>query len=163
MADGRSGGGALIIMATFLLGFVLSQIPLPQIFDWARPEWVAIILIFWVLALPDRVGIGTAFIVGIALDLIKGSALGLNALSLVIIAYLTYMLHQRMLMFPLWQQAFLVLVLVGINQLIFHWMQMMVGSTGESLLFLLPSLVSALLWPWAYIVLNTIRQIFRIH
>lgn len=153
----------MIVMATFLFGLVLSQIPLPRTFDWVRPEFIAVILIYWVLALPERVGVGVAFVVGIALDLIKGSALGLSALSLVIIAYLTYLLHQRMMMFPLWQQSFLVLVLVGINQLIFHWMQIVLGTTGESLLFLMPSLVSAIIWPWAYIVLSTIRQIFRIH
>jgi len=163
MANNRSSGGTMIIMATFLCSLVLSQIPFPRILDWARPEWVLMVLIYWVLVLPHRVGMGTAFLVGIALDLIKGSVLGLNALSLVIIAYVTYLLHQRMLMYPLWQQGCLVLVLVGINQLIFHWMQMVVGMTGDNLWFLLPSLVSAALWPWIFIVLNGIRQLFRIH
>jgi len=162
MGSKRSGGGALIIWATFLCSFVLTQLPLPRGLDWARPEWVALVLIFWVLMLPHRVGLTTAFVVGLALDLIKGSVLGLSALSLVTIAYITHVLHQRMLMYPLWQQGCLVLVLVGINQLIFHWMQMIVGMTGDNLLFLLPSLVSAVLWPWAFIVLNGIRQIFRI-
>ncbi|MBY4676749.1 rod shape-determining protein MreD [Marinobacterium arenosum] len=161
MATSRSGG-SLIIIGTFLVGLVFSQIPLPNALLWARPEFIPMILIFWVLVLPHRIGMGTAFLVGLALDLIKGSVLGLNALSLVTIAYLAYLLHQRMLMYPLWQQAFLVLVLVGINQLIFHWMQALFGMTGDSLLFLLPSLVSALIWPWLFLVLNGIRQLFRI-
>ena len=159
----RSGtGGSLIIAATFLCSFVLSQLPLPRVFDWARPEWVAMVLIFWVLMLPHRIGMGTAFFVGLALDLIKGSVLGLSALSLVTIAYATHLLHRRILMYPLWQQGFLVLVLIGINQLIFHWMQVAMGRTGDNLLFLLPSLISAVLWPWILIVLNGVRQIFRI-
>jgi len=162
MGSNRSSGGTLIITATFLCSFVLSQLPLPRVMDWARPEWVALVLIFWVLMLPHRVGMGTAFVVGIVLDLIKGSVLGLSALSLVTIAYVTHLLHQRILMYPIWQQGFLVLVLIGINQLIFHWMQVLVGMTGNNLLFLLPSVVSALFWPWIFIVLNGIRQLFRI-
>lgn len=162
MGSKSASDGLLIIAATFLCSFILSQLPFPRVLDWVRPEWVALVLIYWVLILPHRVGVGTAFVVGIALDLIKGSLLGLSALSLVTIAYVTYLLHRRILMYPLWQQGFLVLVLVGINQLIFHWMQVMVGMTGDNLLFLLPSVVSAVLWPWCFIVLDGIRQVFRI-
>ena len=131
-------------------------------FEWARPEWVALILIYWVMALPHRVGMGTAFFLGLLLDVIKGSVLGLNALSLTIIAFLTLLLHQRLRMFPLAQQALMVMVLVGINQLLFHWMQAITGYTGEALIFLLPSIISGLLWPWLFVVLRGVRRVFRI-
>ena len=140
-------GGGLIIFATFLAGLVLSQMPLPDLLVWARPEWVVLILIYWVMALPHRVGLGSAFMLGILLDVVRGSVLGLSALSLTLIAFLVGLLYQRLRMFPLWQQSLMVLVLVGINQLLFHWMQSITGTTGDSLLFLLPSLVSALVWP----------------
>ncbi|MCP4597264.1 rod shape-determining protein MreD [Neptuniibacter sp.] len=161
-AGATSSGGGLIILATFLVGLMLSQIPLPHVIEWARPEWVAMILIYWVMALPHRVGMGMAFSLGLFLDVIKGSVLGLNALSLTIIAFLTLLLHQRLRMFPLVQQAMMVMVLVGINQLLFHWMQGFTGYTGDSLLFLLPCLVSAVLWPWMFVVLRGIRRLFRI-
>ncbi|WP_299180888.1 rod shape-determining protein MreD [uncultured Neptuniibacter sp.] len=156
------GGGGFIILATFLVGLMLSQIPMPHLFEWARPEWVAMILIYWVMALPHRVGMGVAFFLGLLLDVIKGSVLGLNALSLTIIAFLTLVLHQRLRMFPLVQQALMVMVLVGINQLLFHWMQAFTGYTGESLIFLLPCLMSGLLWPWLFVILRGIRRFFRI-
>ncbi|MCV6591057.1 MAG: rod shape-determining protein MreD [Marinobacterium sp.] len=155
-------GGRLVILASFLCSFILTQLPLPRVMDWARPEWVAMTLIFWILVLPHRVGMGTAFVVGLVLDLVRGSVLGLSALSLVTIAYATHLSYRRIMMYPLWQQGVLVLVLIGINQLLFHWMQMAVGMTGNNLLFLLPSLVSAILWPWFFIVLNGVRQLFRI-
>ncbi len=156
------GGGGFIIFATFLVGLMLSQIPLPYFVEWARPEWVAMILIYWVMALPHRVGMGSAFCLGLMLDVIKGSVLGMNALSLTIIAFLTLLLHQRLRMFPLVQQAMMVMVLVGINQLLFHWLQSFTGYTGDDLIFLLPSLVSALLWPWLFVILRGIRRLFRI-
>ncbi|WP_415901784.1 rod shape-determining protein MreD [Neptuniibacter sp. QD29_5] len=157
-----ASGGGLIILATFLIGLMLSQMPLPYYLEWARPEWIAMILIYWVMALPHRVGMGMAFFLGLFLDVIKGSVLGLNALSLTIIAFLTLLLHQRLRMFPVVQQAMMVMVLVGINQLLFHWMQAFTGYTGESLIFLLPCLISGLLWPWLFVFLRGIRRLFRI-
>lgn len=159
MSD-ESRGGGMIIFATFLVGMVLSQMPLPDMLVWARPEWVVLILIYWVMALPHRVGMGSAFAIGVLLDVVRGSVLGLSALSLTLIAFLVLLLYKRLRMFPLWQQSFMVLVLVGINQLLFHWMQNMTGTTGNSLLFLLPSLVSALVWPWLFLLLRATRHTF---
>ncbi|MGB0466340.1 MAG: rod shape-determining protein MreD [Pontibacterium sp.] len=155
-------GGGMIIFATFLLGIVLSQMPLPEFVGWARPEWVAMILIYWVIALPQSVGVGTGFIAGIVLDVIRGSVLGTNALALTIVAYLAMGLHRRMRVFPIWQQSLMVMVLIGIHQLILHWVQSLVGYTGESLLFLLPALVSALIWPLIFRFLRRIRRTFYV-
>lgn len=160
MSEARGGG--LIIFATFLVGLVLSQMPLPELLVWARPEWVMLMLIYWVMALPHRIGLGSAFLLGILLDVVRGSVLGLSALSLTLIAFLVLILYKRLRMFPLWQQSLMVLVLVGINQLLFHWMQSITGTTGDSLLFLLPSLVSALVWPWLYLLLRSVRHTFHI-
>lgn len=161
MNDEHASGG-LIILGTFIIGLVLSQIPMPDFMTWARPEWVVLVLIYWVMALPYRIGIGSAFAVGLVMDLVRGSVLGLNALSMTIIAFLVLMLYKRMRMFPLWQQSCLILVLVGINQLLFHWMQGVTGTTSDSLLFLLPALISALVWPWLFPLLRGVRRLFRI-
>ncbi|EXJ12709.1 MULTISPECIES: rod shape-determining protein MreD [Nitrincola] len=158
----QSQGGSLIIFATFLVGLVLSQIPLPGIMIWARPEWVALVLIYWVMVLPHRVGLGSAFMMGVLLDLIRGSVMGLNALSLLIITYLVLLLYKRIRMFPLWQQSMMIMVLVGINQLLFFWMQGITGTSATGLIFLLPSLISAILWPWVYVILHGVRRTFRI-
>jgi len=161
MSERHSGGG-LIVLATFLVGMVLSQMPLPDLLVWARPEWVVLILIYWVMALPHRIGLGSAFLLGVLLDVVRGSVLGLSALSMTLIAFFVLILYKRLRMFPLWQQSLMVLVLVGINQLLFHWMQSITGTTGDSLLFLLPSLVSALVWPWLYLLLRAARHTFYI-
>lgn len=161
MSEERSGGG-LIIFGTFIIGLVLSQIPMPDLLTWARPEWVVMVLIYWVMALPHRIGLFSAFVLGLLLDLVRGSVLGLSALSLTIIAFLVLLLYKRLRMFPLWQQSALILVLVGINQLLFHWMQGITGTTSDSLLFLLPALVSALVWPWLFLLLRSVRRLFNI-
>lgn len=159
---GQHRGGGLIILATFLCGMMLSQMPLPDFIGWGRPEWVAMILIYWVIALPHRVGVGSAFVAGIVLDVIRGSVLGANALALVIVAYMAQTLHRRIRVFPLWQQSVLVVVLVGCHQLILHWVQSLVGYTGDSLLFLLPAGVSLICWPLVFMALRRVRRLFHV-
>lgn len=158
MSEAR--GGSFIILATFLFAIILSQIPLPEMLRWARPEWVPLFLIFWVMATPSRVGLFYAFLIGLTLDLVRGSVLGLNALSLTLIAYLSMLLYRRIRVFPLVQQGIVVMLLVGLNQLLYYWMQGLTGTHGNSLLFLLPSVVSGLLWPLVYTLLRKLTHIF---
>ncbi len=151
-----------VIWLSFLLAMMLSTLPMPESLEWGRPEWVALTLIYWVVALPHRVGLWSAWILGLLLDILLGSLLGIHALSLVIVAFLAQRLHRRIRMFPLWQQALLVLLLVGIHQMLQYWAQMLTGSSSDSLLFLLPSLVSCLLWPWLFVVLRGVRRALRV-
>ena len=129
-----------------------------------RPEWVPMVLIYWIMALPYRVGIGWAWLAGIVLDILEGSTLGLNAMSLVIIAYLTLSLHLRLRMFSSVHQAGMVLVLIGINLLISHWLQLLTGQTvSNNIMFLLATLTSAVIWPSLFQILRYIRRSFDVH
>jgi len=107
MSENRGG---MIIFASFMLAYILSVLPMPEWLKWARPEWVALVLIYWVLAIPERIGVTTAWFVGLGADVLEGTMLGLNALSLSIVAYMVLQLYQRLRMFSPWQQCGLVLV-----------------------------------------------------
>ena len=151
-----------VIWLSFLLAMMLSTLPMPESLIWGRPEWVTLTLIYWVVALPHRVGPWTGWVLGLLLDILLGSLLGIHALSLAIVAYLAQRLHQRIRMFPLWQQAFLILILVGIQQMLLYWAQIFTGTSSDSLLFLLPSVVSSFLWPWIFVLLRGIRRTLRV-
>jgi rod shape-determining protein MreD len=84
--------------------------------------------------------------------------LGQNAFALVVVALLSLVLYQRLRVYSLWQQAGVVFVLIGINQLICQWVQNLQGVGARSLFFLLPAVSSALLWP---VVLHTLRGLRR--
>ncbi|MCB1855001.1 MAG: rod shape-determining protein MreD [Pseudomonadales bacterium] len=150
--------GYWVILLSFFTAYVLAVLPLPQWLQWLRPEWVALCLIYWVLALPHRVGILTALVLGLGLDVLEGALLGQNAFALVVVALLCLTLYQRLRVFSLWQQAGTVFVLVGVNQLVCQWVQNLQGVGAPSLLFLLPAVSSALLWP---LVLHLLRQLRR--
>ncbi len=159
---GPQPNGRGIIAATLLIALWLSIMPLPEWARWARPEWVALVLIYWVLALPHRVGVGVAFVTGLVLDLIEGAPPGQNAFALVVIAYLGLILYQRMRMYALWQQAGIVFVLIGLNQLLCHWVQTLTTKVMPTMLFLLPALMSALIWPTVMLTLRKIRRSFAV-
>ena len=154
----RGSRGYWLIVTSFLVAFVLAVLPMPQWLMWVRPEWVALILIYWSIALPHRVGVLTALGLGIMLDALEGSVLGQNAFSLVVVALLCQTLYQRLRVFSVLQQAGTVFVVIGINQLVCQWVQNLEGVGSPSLLFLLPAVSSALLWP---VVLHVLRRLRR--
>lgn len=153
-----------IILLSFSIAYLLAIVPFPE---WAmiyRPEWVPMVLIYWAMALPYRVGIGSAWIVGLLLDILEGSVLGLNAMSLVILAYVTISLHQRLRMFSSLQQSGLVLALVGLNLMLCNWLQIVTGqSIPSSLMFLMAALSSAVIWPSLFQLLRHVRRSFDVH
>jgi rod shape-determining protein MreD len=102
----------IVILVLFLLALVLTIMPLPLWAQDYRPQWVALMLIYWCLALPERIGVATAWGLGIMQDVVSGALLGQHALSLSVLAFLTVRLHQRIRIFPWWQQALSVLVLL---------------------------------------------------
>ncbi len=156
--------GIWVILLSFFIAYLLAIVPFPE---WAmiyRPEWVPMVLIYWAMALPYRVGIGFAWVVGLLLDVLEGSILGLNAMSLVILAYVTISLHQRMRMFSTLQQSGLVLALVGLNLMLCNWLQIVTAqSVPSNLLFLMAALSSAVIWPSLFQLLRQVRRGFNVH
>jgi len=152
-----------VIVLSLFIAYLLAIVPFPV---WAmnyRPEWIPMVLIYWVMALPYRVGIGWAFVVGLLLDILEGSILGLNAMALVVIAYVTLSLHLRLRMFSSVQQAGLVLALVGLNLMICHWLQIVTGQTvASNMMYLMAALTSAVIWPSIFQLLRQTRRSFDV-
>ena len=157
----RSGGG--IILISFIIAIILSALPLPESLQRWRPEWVLLVLFYWLVALPDRIGIGVAWCLGIVLDVLEGSLLGLNALALTVVAYFSLLFYQRLRMFSWLQQALSVFALVALNQLLCHWIKGILGSSVQTLMFLVPAFVSALLWPWIFVLMRGVRRGFNVN
>jgi rod shape-determining protein MreD len=158
----RGTSGLWVIALTFLLAFLLAVMPLPAWLIWARPEWIALVLIYWVVALPQRVGVLVAFVLGVLVDILEGAVMGQNALSLSVVAFLALILYQRVRVFNLWQQGAVVFMLLGINQLLVQWVQNITSQGAQTLFFLMPALMGALLWPGVFILLRQLRRRYRV-
>jgi len=150
--------GRLIILATFLVALVLTILPWPVWTEQFRPDWVGLVLIYWCMALPGRVGVGTGWSAGLILDVLYGSTLGENALAKSLIAFLTTRFHLQLRMYPRWQQAAVVLLLVAANNLLVLWIKHLAGQAPATWSYLTPSIVSMLIWPWLFVILRDIRR-----
>lgn len=147
-----------VIFFTLLLAILLMLVPLPDTLRYARPEWVAMTLIYWAMALPQRVSIGVAWFTGLVMDVITGGILGVHAFAYALVIYLVGRLHLQLRQYPLWQQAITILSLVFLVHFIvlfnapvrFSWMNWMTVFS------------STLVWPLVYAVLRKIRRSFQV-
>lgn len=147
-----------MVLLTLVAALFLTILPLPAPAEDLRPQWVALTLIFWALALPDRVGVFWAFGTGLVLDVATGTLLGHHALGLSVVVYLALELHARVRIFPLWQQALLVWLLLVLERLLALWV---LGATGQpmpSLTYWWSTFVGLLLWPWLTVVLRDLAR-----
>ena len=78
-----------LILASFVAAMVLTIVPLPGAIRLLRPDWVALVLVYWCMALPVRIGVGSGWVLGLFLDVLYGSLLGEQALAKALLAYLT--------------------------------------------------------------------------
>ncbi|RMG54299.1 MAG: rod shape-determining protein MreD [Gammaproteobacteria bacterium] len=164
-AEDSAGGRACrpaIIPVSLLVALLLTLLPLPEWAAVMRPLWVPMVLLYWVMALPQRVGLGWAWSMGLLLDVAKGAVLGQHALALVIAAWITLRLHQRIRVAPLYQQAISIALILLLYLLITFVIAGFLGDAPRSSLYWLPLFTSALLWPWLFILLRDLRRRCRL-
>ena len=156
MKNSNSRVGVITIIAAFMLAII----PLPGWAENLRPDWVTLVLIYWVMALPASIGVATAWMIGLMLDVTHGSVLGQNALGMVVVIYVIHAQHQRLRVASLLQQAIVIFLLLFLKQLISLWVTGIMGKAPDNWFYFVPSLTSALLWPWIYIILRDLRLKF---
>lgn len=140
------------IWASLSLAFFLNLIPFGRIPG--VPDWVALVLTFWCIHQPLRIGMGSAFFLGVLMDIADGSIMGQHALAYVPLAFAAGGLSRRILWFPLAQQALHVLPMLFVAQLIMVVARLMGGAEFPGLLYFLSSFVAAALWhPLTYLLL----------
>ncbi len=150
-----------VIILTLAGAIVLTLVPLPLNLDLLRPYWVALVLIYWCLESQDQITLGMAFSIGLLLDLLTGSLLGLHALSLVILVYLMTRFRARLRFFPNWQLALSIFALLLNDRIILLWIISLRGDPVPSLSFWLPPIAGTLLWPVVFLLLDRVRGAMR--
>lgn len=153
---------AAFVGLTLSAALMLSIAPLPDFMHGARPLWLALVLSFWVFELPYTFKISLAWLFGLAQDVLYGTLFGMHALFLVFVVYAVMSFQARLQMFPQWQQALFLTLLFGAGQLAMMWLTELTGSPTQVMQYVLPALISGLLWPWVYMCLKFMRKILQI-
>ncbi len=135
----------VFIAATLIAAFLLNLLP------WGRwygvPDFVALVLVFWSIHQPRRVGIGIAFCMGLLMDVHDATLLGQHALAYTLLSYFAIMIHRRVLWFPLGTQALHILPLLLSAQAVQLVVRLLVSGNFPGWPYFLESLVATLLWP----------------
>jgi len=133
------------IALSLVCAFLLNLLPVG---GWIGvPDFVALVLVFWSINQPRKVGIGVAFCMGILMDVHDASLFGENALAYTLLSYFAIMIHRRVLWFPSVTQALHILPLLLITQAIQLLVRMAAGGHFPGWWFFSESVVAALLWP----------------
>ena len=146
---------------TLVVGLMLSIMPLPDWFQPFRPDWLALIMIFWAMQLPRTWSVGTAWLVGIILDVSYGSLLGQHALALCFIVFVTVRFHLLMRVFPLSQLTATIFALLALYQFILFWVNGVAGVTAPSVTYWGPVLSGTVLWPLFFMFMSGVRYRVR--
>jgi rod shape-determining protein MreD len=152
-----------LILLSISAAVFLSLLPLPEMLMPFKPYWVAMVLIYWTLETQDMISLGLAFLIGLVLDTLSGSLMGLHALSLVVMVFLVQRFRSRLRFFPPWQQALSVLGLLVNDRIILIWITVLLGEPLPTWEYWLPPLVGMALWPWLFLLLDRIRARQRLH
>ena len=158
----RHPQGRRIIVISFLVAFMLSALPMPEWASLWRPGWVALVLIYWCMALPQKIGVATGWLVGLMLDVLLGTVLGQHALAMCVIAFVTHKLHRQVRVLPVWQQGISVFLLVLFYQVLVLWINGIQGVPVEVVAYWASPLVSTVLWPWVFIILRDLRRRYHV-
>lgn len=145
---------------TIIAAFMLAIMPLPDWLSEFRPDWVTLVLIYWAMAMPTKIGVTIAWLAGLMLDVGYGTLMGQHAVGLVLVIYFIHLNHQRLRVASLLQQAIVIFILLLIKQLLILWVDGMLGHAPGSWLYFMPTITSTLLWPWVYLILRDLRRKF---
>lgn len=151
-----------VIFMTLMMALVLAMLPMPDWTIWLRPAWVLLVLIYWAMNVPYRVSVGTAFLIGLLVDLLNGTLLGEHALAFTTVIYIVNRLHIRLRMYPIIQQGFSIFFFVLLYQFILYCCQGFIGKLPTSHLYWLSSVTSMLLWPWLFVLMSDFRRWFKV-
>lgn len=157
----QSQGGWLVVL-TLIAALLLSVWALPTAMRPFWPHWVVLVVIYWCLAVPHRVGIGVAWTLGLLLDVLTGTLLGEHALALAVVAFLVLKIHLQVRVFPLWQQTLTIALLVLAYAFVLFWIDGALGYPARPLVRWLPVVTSLLIWPWLMSLLRHLRRRYQV-
>lgn len=146
------------------IGIAMSLTIAPWSAQWElyNPDWILLTLMYWSVALPERVGIFYAWTTGLFADVLTGQLFGQHALTYSIVIYACLKLHKRLRQYPLVQQAAFIFVCLLFSQLLFFFLKNLQHPIDISSNFWLPILTGTAFWPVIYKVLHAVRSIKQI-
>lgn len=142
----------LFIGLSLLIALAINLLPFGRVP--AMPDVLAVVLVYWSVHQPRRVGIVGAFVFGLVMDVHQGALLGQHALAYALLSFGAIAMHRRLLWFDLLAQTLQVLPLFLVAQLVMLLVRLLAGDMLPGWSLWLAPLFQALLWPVATLLLQ---------
>lgn len=134
------------IYLTLIVAFMLYLLPWAGFGLLIRPDFVLLALLYWMLRAPHLCNVGTAWMMGLLIDVASGSFFGQYALAYSVTAFFALYYQRRLVLFSAWQQAGYVLLLLLMSQIVLLVIKLMAGNALPGWSYFLSSLSGVLLW-----------------
>ncbi len=154
----RGASGRLPVIITIIVSIMLMVVPLPEWAQPFRPDWVALTLIYWAMMMPRTWSVGSAWLIGIVVDVAQGTILGQHALALCFIVFVTVRFHLLMRVFPMQQLTATVFALLALYQFILFWINGVAGIEVALSSYWGPVITGTVLWPLVMAFLSGVRM-----
>ncbi|MEE7547284.1 rod shape-determining protein MreD [Xanthomonas sp. Kuri4-1] len=146
-----------VLPASLVIALVLGLLPLPPVVQPLRPYWLALVIAYWVIEAPDRVGLGVAFAAGVIADLLYGGLLGEQALRLVIMTFILQRFRARLRFFPVSQQALAIGGLLVNDRIVSAAVHLALGEPTVPWSYWWAPLLGMALWPPLFVLMDALR------
>lgn len=135
------------VLLTILLALGGNLLPLTGLALTLRPDFLAVVLLYWCIQEPRLVGVGTAWMFGLLMDVADATVFGQHALAYAVLAYAADYFRRRVLRFPLWQQAAQVVILLLLCAALVALVRVVGGAPLPHWTYFLAAVVGAVIWP----------------
>ena len=136
----------VLIYLTLFIGMMLYLLPWAGFGLLVRPDFVLLVMLYWLMRAPHFCNIGTAWLMGMLVDLAGGDLFGQHALAYVISAFIAISYLRRATLFNRWQQAAYIFLLLLVSQIVLLVLKLFSGSVLPGWSYFVPSISGILLW-----------------
>ena len=134
------------IALTLIAALLANLLPWSGVWLWIKPDFVALVLLYWCIEQPRRVGFVAAWLFGLFMDVADGTLFGQHALAYSILAYAGIVLHRRVLGFSGTPQVLHVVILLLMNDLFVLAIRVLAGAEFPGFQYFVGSFVAGALW-----------------
>jgi len=150
------------VVFSAMVALALMIVPLPQWLFYFWPDWIALVIVYWALYTPNRVGPLIGFIMGTLLEVLFVREFGVEGLGLASLALIVNRTNKQLVVISIWQQTIVVGLFVALFKIITGWLYGLVSDFTITVEYWYSILGAMLAWPFISILLNELRHKFRI-
>ena len=153
---------SMVIIPLLFIALILQIVHLPTFLSDNRPDLLTLIIIYFSMSGKIKLSIELSFVMGIIVDLISGSPLGIHAFT---ISLQVYLISSQFYFskYKIYQQVVIVAIINLFTNAIGYWLEHIIGQSYYEINFLYPALITACCWPIIYLICQILCTTFSIN